>query len=116
MLHKIIYDPIESNEGDDSEYDSDSDTDTEYEPLPPRKIIGEWKTVDKVPYQVYLDKLKPKERQKKIDKDRYNTFLVFHSGKVIMSSMCADFSRETYYEFIKIIEENNDLFIEKLVR
>lgn len=113
MLDRLIY---EQSNYDEPEimYDSDSDTDSEDEILPLKPIVGEWKMVDKVPYQTYLDKLKPKDQQKKIDKDRFNTFLVFHSGKVIMSSMCADFSRDTYYEFIKIIEENKELFKEKL--
>jgi TATA-box binding protein (TBP) (component of TFIID and TFIIIB) len=75
---------------------------------------GKWRKPKLVPYQTYLDVLKPKEQQKKIDKERFNTFLVFHSGKVIMSSMCADFARDTYYEFLDIIRTNQDLFEEKL--
>lgn len=73
-----------------------------------------WDNVKMIPYSDYLDTLKQKERQKKIDKIRYNTFLVFHSGKVIMSSMCQEFAEDTYYEFIEIIKKNNDLFREKL--
>lgn len=75
---------------------------------------GDWAKPKLVPYQFYLDTLKPKEQQKKLDKKRYNTFLVFHSGKVIMSSMCAEFARETYYEFLDIIGENRWVFEEKL--
>jgi TATA-box binding protein (TBP) (component of TFIID and TFIIIB) len=75
---------------------------------------NKWLPSKMVPYQYYLDTLKPKEQQKKIEKDRYNTFLVFHSGKVIMSSMCADFARETYYDFLNIIKENYEMFEEKL--
>ena len=67
-----------------------------------------------VPYKYYLDTLKPKEQQKKLEKNRYNTFLVFHSGKCIMSSMCAEFARETYYEFINIIKKNYLNFEEHL--
>lgn len=73
-----------------------------------------WLTPKFVPYQYYLNTLKFKEQQKKLDKERYNTFLVFHSGKVIMSSMCADFARDTYYEFLNIVRKNYQLFEEKL--
>jgi hypothetical protein len=67
-----------------------------------------------IPYQYYLDTLKSKDQQKKLDKSRYNTFLVFHSGKVIMSSMCEEFAHDTYYEFLEIIKENYKSFEEKL--
>lgn len=73
-----------------------------------------WLKPKMIPYQVYLDTLKPKEQQKKLDKDRFNTFLVFHSGKVIMSSMCEDFARDTYYEFLNIIKGNYKAFEEQL--
>lgn len=75
---------------------------------------NDWKDIDFVPYQYYLDTLKPKEQEKKLVKERFNTFLVFHSGKIIMSSMCADFARETYYEFMDIVRKNHKLFEEKL--
>jgi TATA-box binding protein (TBP) (component of TFIID and TFIIIB) len=73
-----------------------------------------WLSPKFIPYQKYLDTLKPKEQQKKIDKERFNTFLVFHSGKTICSSMCEEFARDTYYEFIDIIKKNYRLFEEKL--
>lgn len=75
---------------------------------------GFWLKPKMIPYQTYLDTLKPKDQQKKLDKDRFNTFLVFHSGKVIMSSMCEDFARETYYEFLDIIKKNYREFEEQL--
>jgi TATA-box binding protein (TBP) (component of TFIID and TFIIIB) len=74
-----------------------------------------WQEPEMISYKIYLDSLKPKEKQKKIEKDRFNTFLVFHSGKVIMSSMCEDFAKETYYEFIDIIKQNYKKFIECLI-
>ncbi len=94
--------------------------------VPVRKLITElklkeltyknndWVRPDYVPYQNYLDTLKPKEQQKKLDKERFNTFLVFHSGKTIMSSMCEEFARETYYEFLEIVNKNYQKFEEKL--
>lgn len=75
---------------------------------------GEWEEPTFVPYENYLDRLKVKEKQKKLIQERYNTFLVFHSGKVIMSSMCELFAKDVYYEFLKIISENMDKFVEVL--
>jgi TATA-box binding protein (TBP) (component of TFIID and TFIIIB) len=69
-----------------------------------------------IPYQKYLDTLKPREQQKKIEKERFNTFLVFHSGKVICSSMCEEFAKDTYYEFLEIIRRNYHEFQEKLIK
>jgi len=77
-------------------------------------IGGKWLKPKYIPYKKYLDNLKPKERQKKLEKDRYITFLVFHSGKVICSSMCEEFARDTYYEFLEIIRNNYKKFEEKL--
>jgi TATA-box binding protein (TBP) (component of TFIID and TFIIIB) len=74
----------------------------------------DWIKTEYVPYQNYLNTLKPKEQQKKIDKERFNTFLVFHSGKTIMSSMCEEFARDTYYQFLDIVLKNQDKFEEKL--
>ena len=75
---------------------------------------GRWLEPKWVSYQYYLDTLKPKDQQKRLDKQRFNTFLVFHSGKIIMSSMCADFARDTYYTFLDIIRQNYQMFREKL--
>lgn len=75
---------------------------------------SDWMVPNSIPYQTYLDTLKPKEIQKKLDKERFNTFLVFHSGKVIMSSMCEEFARDTYYEFLDIIKKNYKKFEETL--
>jgi TATA-box binding protein (TBP) (component of TFIID and TFIIIB) len=74
----------------------------------------DWSEPVMISYQNYLDTLKPKEKQKKISKDRFNTFLVFQSGKVIMSSMCEDFARDTYKHFLDIISDNQEEFQEKL--
>jgi len=76
--------------------------------------LGKWNKTRKVPYQRYLDQLKPKEQEKKLEKERFTTFLVFHSGKTICSSMCEDFARDSYHKFIKIIKENYKEFEEKL--
>jgi TATA-box binding protein (TBP) (component of TFIID and TFIIIB) len=69
---------------------------------------------DTVLYQDYLDMLPEKEKEKKLSKKRFNTFLVFHSGKIIMSGICAEFQKETYYHFLDIIRECYDRIEEKL--
>lgn len=61
------------------------------------------KRTEEVSYSAYLDLLSVKERSAKLNVKRYNTFLVFHSGKVIMSGATADFMRETYNEFLDVV-------------
>ena len=56
-----------------------------------------------IKYGEYIKKLPIKERKKKQNKVRRNTFLVFHSGKVIMSGMCYKTMINHYYKFLKII-------------
>jgi len=65
-------------------------------------------------YGYYLSKLTEKERQKKINKERYNTFLVFHSGRTIQSGISSEFSRDSYYYFLKIIRKAYDIIEERL--
>ena len=65
-------------------------------------------------YNEYLEHLTEKEKIKKINKERYTTFLVFHSGRVIVSSSCADFARDGYYYFLNIIRKSYHLIEEKL--
>ena len=75
---------------------------------------NEWNPVELVPFMYYLDLLKPKEKEKKLKKDRYHTFLVFHSGKIICSSLCEEFTKDIYYEFMNIIKNNHKRFQENL--
>jgi hypothetical protein len=65
-------------------------------------------------YGDYLDLLSEKERLKKIRKQRYNTFLIFQSGRAIFSGMSADYMRDDYYAFINIIKKSYDLIEERL--
>jgi TATA-box binding protein (TBP) (component of TFIID and TFIIIB) len=65
-------------------------------------------------YQEYLDLLTTKEHEAKLNDERYNTFLVFHSGKVIMSGLTADFMRKVYYYFLSIIRKAFDKIEERL--
>jgi TATA-box binding protein (TBP) (component of TFIID and TFIIIB) len=73
-----------------------------------------WIEPSLVPYRDYLDMLPSKDVDKKLKKQRYNTFLVFHSGKVIMSGMEATFMKDVYYEFLDIIRECYDIIEERL--
>ena len=77
-------------------------------------VNGKWKKPVYVPYEDYLDMLPEKDVEKKLNKKRYNTFLIFHSGKVIMSGMEATFMKETYYKFLDIIRECYDVIEERL--
>ena len=45
---------------------------------------------------------------------KYNTFLVFHSGKIIMSGINSKYMRSAYYSFVKLMRENRDIIEEKL--
>jgi TATA-box binding protein (TBP) (component of TFIID and TFIIIB) len=67
-----------------------------------------------VDYKNYLDLLSDKDRRNKMSKIRYNTFLVFHSGKVIMSGINEEFMRDVYYDFLKIIRSSFDKIEERL--
>ena len=74
---------------------------------------GEWIS-SMVPYSEYLKILTPKEKAKEAKKERYNTFLVFHSGNVIMSGMHPTYMRDIYYHFFDIMDECRDFIEEKL--
>ena len=69
---------------------------------------------EKTKYSEYLQYLSEKDQLKKINKDRYNTFLVFHSGRVILSAINAKYSRDSYYYFLKIIRTCHKEIEEKL--
>ena len=66
-------------------------------------------------YQEYLDILPSKERNAKLNSERYNTFLVFHSGKVIMSGLTKDLMRNVYYYFLSIIRSGFESIEERLI-
>ncbi len=75
---------------------------------------GRWCKPEFVDYNEYLKVLIPKEQDKKIKKKRYNTFLVFHSGRVIMSGMEESFMENVYYEFLDIIRNCWNVIEERL--
>ena len=74
---------------------------------------GEW-SPHEITYDDYLDTLQQSERKKELEKKRYNTFLVFHSGNVIMSGSVKEFMEGPYYRFLDIIKECRSEIEEKL--
>lgn len=65
-----------------------------------------------IKYINYLNLKDIKEKEKKMNKIYYNTFLVFHSGKIIMSGINKEYMIKTYYEFMNIIKNNYTQFEE----
>lgn len=65
-------------------------------------------------YGDYLCELPEKEQLKKLKKNRYTTFLVFHSGKVIVSSITAEVTKPAYNYFHEIIKRCRGEIEEKL--
>jgi TATA-box binding protein (TBP) (component of TFIID and TFIIIB) len=74
---------------------------------------GTWSNVWTT-YSEYLEILDEKTRKTKVREQRYNTFLVFHSGKVIFSGLTSDLMRDTYYTFTNIIRTSFDSIEERL--
>lgn len=67
-----------------------------------------------ISYLEYVNTLNEKERKKKIEKERHNTFLVFHSGKCIMSGMSSFCMKNSYTSFMNVIDKCRDIVMEKL--
>lgn len=65
-------------------------------------------------YSEYLKTITEKQRNNKLNMKKYNTFLVFHSGKVIMSGSTSEFMKETYYDFINTIKNSYEKIKETL--
>lgn len=74
----------------------------------------EWNN-EKTTYEKYLDILDPKDKKTKLKSERYNTFLVFHSGKVIMSGLTFEFMEDIYNIFVNLMIQIRPLIEEKLV-
>lgn len=65
-------------------------------------------------YNEYLNYLSEKDRIKKLNKERYTTFLCFHSSRTIISSVTADYARESYHKFCEIIRNGYEEIVERL--
>ena len=79
----------------------------------------DWNQFD-IPYYSYQDNnwikscinFKNREKEKK---QKFNTFLVFHSGKIIMSGMCEENMAQHYNFFRNFIESNRSSIEETLI-
>lgn len=82
-----------------------------------KKIVNDGNTFKEevVTYNEYLNELSVKERENKLKSDRYITFLVFHSGKIIMSGLTREFMRDEYKKFIDILKFAEEDIKEKLL-
>lgn len=81
-----------------------------------KKIVwkdGKWSD-DNIKYSDYVQTLTDREKKKEDTKARYNTFLVFHSGKIIMSSMNINHMKDTYNKFVDIIKNCRNEIEEKI--
>jgi TATA-box binding protein (TBP) (component of TFIID and TFIIIB) len=74
---------------------------------------NEWIQVKTV-YQEYLNTLTPREQEIKITNERFTTFLIFQSGKVILSSLTKAFAKPVYYKFLELVKKAFDQIEERL--
>ena len=74
----------------------------------------EWSNSN-APFSRYYSMLSDKDRKKEDRKSRFNTFLVFYSGKVIMSGLVAETMRQPYYNFVKMLKTERESIEEQLV-
>ena len=77
------------------------------------RVTNTWAKED-MSYDQYINLLDDKEKTKERGKTRYNTFLVFQSGNVILSSPHKECMRDTYHEFLRIIHTCRDVIEEKI--
>lgn len=65
----------------------------------------------------YLDNhMSTQQKQKKIYKERYNTFLVFQSGLIIMSGIQELYTKQPFIEFINILKTHKSNIMEKIIK
>ena len=77
---------------------------------------GEWSAnVSHLKHDVYLKSMPERDQLKKKNKNRHITFLIFHSGNVIMSSpITGKYTKQIYEEFASLMSKNFTEFMEKL--
>jgi len=76
-------------------------------------IQDKWMS-DEIDGDVYFSTLCPKDQKKETSKTRYNTFLVFHSGNVILSSKHRYYMKSVYNNFINIVDSSRNIIEEKV--
>jgi len=69
----------------------------------------EFQKINYALYSTYYD------YNKKLNNDKYHTFLVFYSGSVILSSSGPD-TEQVYEKFIEIIKDKKDMFLDRVVQ
>lgn len=69
---------------------------------------------EEVTVAAYLANLPEKLRRQKLRKKRFSTFMIFESGKVICSSVCAETGRSHYEMYVPLLIQNCDLIEFKL--
>lgn len=74
---------------------------------------GKWDE-GSIKYSDYINTLEEKDKEKEANKNRSHTFLVFHSGRVIMSSMHLKYMKDPYNHFLNIIRESRPYIEEKI--
>jgi TATA-box binding protein (TBP) (component of TFIID and TFIIIB) len=80
-----------------------------------RFLEGKW-YASKGSWTDYLSMLSPKDRKKEENTDRYQTFLIFHSGKVIQSGPRYELMGDVFHYFVSLMNSSRskieDLTIE----
>jgi hypothetical protein len=106
---KIEYDKIINSDFIENEVFVDNDydeNDYEYEE-------EEYKQIKKIKEYLKDDSKRRPQDKKKINKDKYHTFLVFASGSIIMSSR-GPMMKEIFKELVELLLENKDCIVEKI--
>jgi len=70
-----------------------------------RYLNGKWYKSNGT-WMDYLSMLSPKDRKKEENTERYQTFLIFHSGKVIQSGPRYELMNNVFGYFIRLMNEN----------
>jgi len=66
---------------------------------------GEWER-QTTTYREYLSLLSERDREAKLSKEYYVTFMVFHSGTIILTAINEEYAREAFYYFLGFLNEN----------
>ena len=75
---------------------------------------GSWNT-SFTTYNEYVDTMSPATKCATLSKTRYNTFLVFHSGHIIMSGVTIECMQPVYRAFHTMIIDARDRIEERLL-
>ena len=78
-----------------------------------RFVDGKWMKSN-ITFGQFKNRFPDKKKKNNKGDEKYSTFLVFHKGKVNMSSMDLSLMAEPYYRFLNIIKECREEIEEKL--